>query len=103
MSWSPCIPHKQTAKTVAEAVVSHVFYWHSILDFVFTDRGCEFDNKAAIKCSRQRVGIDKKRISPIHAQENGTVERFNSTLGEMFRKSADNTGENWDLEIPHIR
>ena len=72
----------------------------SIPESILTDRGCEFDNKA-LSALANELGIDKKRICPIHPQANGTVERFNRTLGEMLRKSADHTGENWDLEIPN--
>lgn len=48
------------------------------------------------------LGIDKKRISALHPQANGTVERLNRTIGDMFRKSTNERGEDWDLELHFV-
>jgi transposase InsO family protein len=67
------IPNK-TAKTVANAVITEVFCRHGIPESILTDRGLEFDN-SAISVLASELGIDKKRISPLHPQANGAVER----------------------------
>ena len=47
------------------------------------------------------LGIDKKRISPLHPQANGAVERLNRTIGQMLRKTQEDN--DWDLKIPFVR
>jgi hypothetical protein len=49
------------------------------------------------------LGIDKKRISPLHPQANGAVERLNRTIGQMLKKSAIGDDLDWDLNIPFVR
>ena len=94
------IPDK-SAKTVASAraLIRDVFCRRGIPESILTDRGCEFDNQA-LSTIAQELGIDKKRISPLHPQANGIVERLNRTIGEMLRKTTDQCGKDWDLEIP---
>ena len=79
------IPDK-SAKTVANAIVREVFCRRGLPESILTDRGCEFDNQA-LSTIAQELGIDKKRISALHPQANGNVERLNRTIGEMLRKS----------------
>ena len=67
-----------------------------------TDHGCEFDNQA-IRTIAHELGIDKKRVSALHPQANGIVERLNRTIGELLRKTTDQCGDNWDLEIPFVQ
>ena len=95
------IPNK-TAETVANALVKEVFCRQGIPESFLTDRGCEFDNQGLATLAEE-LGIDKKRVSPLHPQANGTVERLNRTVGGMLRKSANELGEDWDLQIPFIR
>ena len=94
------IPNK-TAETVANALVKEVFCRQGIPESFLTDRGCEFDNQGLATLAEE-LGIDKKRVSPLHPQANGAVERLNRTVGEMLRKSANELGEDWDLQIPFI-
>ena len=95
------IPDKST-KTVASALIRDVFCRRGIPESILTDRGCEFDNQA-LSAIAQELGIDKKRISPLHPQANGIVERLSRTIGEMLRKTTDQCGEDWDLEIPLVQ
>ena len=81
------IPDK-SAKTVANAIVREVFCRRGLPESILTDRGCEFDNQA-LSTFAQELGIDQKRISALHPQANGNVERLNPTIGEMLRKSTD--------------
>ena len=95
------IPDK-TAKTVADAVVTQVFCRYGIPESILTDRGLEFDNSAMILLASE-LGIDKKRISPLHPQANGAVERLNRTIGQMLKKAQESNDSDWDLKIPFVR
>lgn len=95
------LPNK-SAKTVANALVNEVFCRHGIPDSTLTDRGLEFDN-STMQTLATELGIDKKRISPLHAQANGAVERLNRTIGQMLKKSANCDDLDWDLNIPFVR
>ena len=75
------IPNK-SAKTVASALIRNVFCRRGISESILTDRGCEFDNQA-ISTIANEIGIYKKRISALHPQANGIVERLNRIIGEM--------------------
>ena len=96
----PSIPDK-SAKTVASAIIWEVFCRGGIPESFFTDRGCEFDNQA-LSTIAQELSIDKKSISALHPQANGTVERINCTT-EMLRKTTNQCGDDWDLEIPYVQ
>ena len=89
------IPNK-TAETVANALVKEIFFRQGILEPFLTDRGSEFDNQGLTTLAEE-LRIDKKRASPLHPQANGSVERFNRTVSEMSRKSANELGDDWDL------
>ena len=43
------------------------------------------------------------RVSALHPQANGFVERLNRSIGELLRKTTDQCGDNWDLEIPFVQ
>ena len=95
------IPDKR-AKTVADAVVTQVFCRHGIPESILTDRGLEFDNSAMLVLASE-LGIDKKRISPLHPQANGAVERLNRTVGQMLKKTQESNDHDWDLKVPFVR
>ena len=94
--------HNKSAKTVASALIQNVFCQCGIPESILTDHGCEFDNQA-ISTIAHELGIHKKRISALHPQANGIVERLNRTIGEMLRKTTDQCGDNWDLQIPFVQ
>jgi len=95
------IPNK-TAKTVANAVVTEVFCRHGIPESILTDKGLEFDSSAMLVLATE-LGIDKKRISALHPQANGAVERLNRTIGQMLKKTQEENDLDWDLKIPFVR
>ncbi|KAK3726345.1 hypothetical protein QZH41_001516 [Actinostola sp. cb2023] len=95
------IPNK-TAKTVASAVVTEVFCRHGIPESILTDKGLEFDSSAMLVLATE-LGIDKKRISALHPQANGAVERLNRTIGQMLKKTQEENDLDWDLKIPFVR
>ena len=95
------IPNK-SAKTVASGLIRNVFCRRGIPESISTDRGCEFDNQTLSTISNE-LGIDEKRISALHPKANEIVGRLNRTIGEMLRKTTDQCGDNWDLEIPFVQ
>ncbi|KAK3738178.1 hypothetical protein QZH41_007178 [Actinostola sp. cb2023] len=95
------IPNK-TAKTVANAVVTEVFCRHGIPESILTDKGLEFDSSAMLVLATE-LGIDKKRISALHPQANGAVERLNRTIGQMLKTTQEENDLDWDLKIPFVR
>ena len=97
------IPHpNKKAKTVANAIITGVFCRHGIPESILTDRGLEFDNSTMLVLAAE-LGIDKKRISPLHPQANGAVERLNRTIGHMLKKTQGEDDLDWDLNIPFVR
>ena len=78
-----------------------MFCKRGIAESLLIDRSCEFDNLNLTTIAHE-LGIDKKRISALHPQANGTVERFNRTISDMLRKPTNERGENYDLEIPFV-
>ena len=86
------IPDK-SAKTVASALIRDVFCRRGIPESILSDRGCEFDNQA-LSTIAHKLSIDKKRITALHPQANGIVERLNRTIGEMLRKTTNQCDDN---------
>ena len=84
------IPDK-SAKTAASSIIRDVFCKRGISESLLTDCGCEFDN-LTLGAIAHELGIDKKRISALHPQANGTVERLNRTIGDMLRKATNTHG-----------
>ena len=78
-----------------------MFCKRGIPESLLTDRGCEFDN-LTLGTIAHELGIDKKRISALHPQANGTVKRLNRTIGDILRKATNTHGEDWDLEIHFV-
>ncbi|KAK3752012.1 hypothetical protein QZH41_013324 [Actinostola sp. cb2023] len=66
------------------------------------DKGLEFDSSAMLVLATE-LGIDKKRISALHPQANGAVERLNRTIGQMLKKTQEENDLDWDLKIPFVR
>lgn len=90
------------AKTVlCRAVVHQVFCRWGIPESVLTDQGCEFDNQA-LSTVAQQLGLPL-RISALHRQGSGNVEKLNPTIGEMLKKATDECGDGLDLEIPFVQ
>ena len=83
------IPNK-TAETVAIALVKEVVCSQGIPESFLTDRSCEFDNQGLANLAEE-LGIDKKRVSPLHPQANGAVERLNRTVWRDVEKVSQRT------------
>ena len=83
------------ATTVADILVNQYITRFGIVREIISDQGKQFESELFRElCSR--LGIDKKRCSPGHPQNNGLVERFNKTLLDMLAKYIDSNQRNWD-------
>lgn len=91
------IPDK-SSKIVACVVVHPVFCRQGMPEYILTDCSCEFDTQA-LNTIAQELGIDEKRISALHPQANNNVERLKCTLSQMLRKSTEECGDYWNLEV----
>ena len=68
---------------------------------ILTDQGSNFTSQLLAELYRL-LKVSAIRTSPYHPQTDGLVERFNQTLKEMLRKSAQEDGEDWDKLIPYV-
>lgn len=89
----------QTAETVAEACVHHIFSRFGAPMLLHSDQGRNFES-AVFKEVMQLFGIDKTRTTPLHPQSDGMVERFNRTILDYLAKFIDDHQRNWDNYLP---
>ena len=68
---------------------------------ILTDHGTNFTSRLLAKLYHF-LHVNTLRTSPYHPQTDGMVERFNGTLKEMLRKSAQQDGKNWDKLLPYL-
>lgn len=98
--WPEAIPlPNQTAETVAEACVQHVFSRFGCPLQLHSDQGRNFES-AVFQSVMRIFAIDKTRTTPLHPQSDGMVERFNRTILDYLAKFVDRTQSNWDLFLP---
>ena len=76
------IPNKQGI-IVANALVKGIFCRHGIPKQVLSDQGKEFINNILSEVYKL-LGINQLKICTYHPSLNGTVERFNRTLGDLI-------------------
>ena len=68
---------------------------------VHTDNGSNFISKI-IKSYCQTMRIKQIKTSPYHPQTDGMVERFKSTLKNLFRNLTPNKKTKWDECLPYM-
>lgn len=84
--WVEAFPLKNIrAKTVAEVFVSHVISRHGVPLEVHTDQGKNFESKLFSELM-SLLGIRKTRMTPLHPQSNGQVERQHQTITNYLSK-----------------
>ena len=98
-------PEAIAMKTVdAEAVAEELLKLFSRVGIpkeILTDQGPNFTSRLLAELY-QLLHVDALRTSPYHPQTDGLVERFNGTLKEMLRKSAQEDGRDWDKLLPYV-
>ena len=88
------------AEKIAEELVA-IFARVGIPKEILTDQGSNFTSQLLAELYRL-LKVSAIRTSPYHPQTDGLVERFNQTLKEMLRKSAQEDGKDWDKLIPYV-
>ena len=91
----------KSAKSVADALVKHVYLVTGFPDEIVTDQGGEWVNRLN-KELNAAVGIQHRTTSPYHPAGNGKVERMHRDLGVALRAVTDPDGARWDLDIPFV-
>ncbi|PAA64027.1 hypothetical protein BOX15_Mlig018570g1 [Macrostomum lignano] len=89
------------ANTVAEALVICVMLRHGVPEVVHSDQGRQFEAKV-FKQTCALLGAEKLRTSPFHPSGNGSVEKFNRTLGNMLSGFCSENQATWDALLPYI-
>jgi len=98
--WVEAFPLKNfRAKTVAEVFVNKVVSRHGVPLEIHTDQGKCFESKL-FKEMTQLLGIRKTRITALHLQSNGQVERQHHTILNYLAKFISESQKDWDKWIP---
>uniref|UniRef100_A0A3B1JAQ3 Gypsy retrotransposon integrase-like protein 1 n=1 Tax=Astyanax mexicanus TaxID=7994 RepID=A0A3B1JAQ3_ASTMX len=74
----------QSAKQVARVLWDKYFCVYGFPERIHSDQGASFENQLISELLRIS-GIRKSHTTPYHPMGNGSVERFNRTLGNMIR------------------
>ena len=88
------------AENVAEELV-RMFARVGIPQEILTDQGSNFTSQLLAEIYRL-VHVKALRTSPYHPQSDGVVERFNQTLKQMLRRTANEEGKDWDRLLPYV-
>lgn len=92
----PC--RDQSAKQVAKQLWEKYFCIYGFPERIHSDQGPSF--KSQLICELLKVaGVRKFRTTPYHPMGNGSVERFNRTLGNMIRALSPEEKCNWPRHL----
>uniref|UniRef100_A0A3B3TBN9 Integrase catalytic domain-containing protein n=1 Tax=Paramormyrops kingsleyae TaxID=1676925 RepID=A0A3B3TBN9_9TELE len=92
----PC--RDQSAKQVARVLWDRYFCVYGFPERVHSDQGASFESQ--LICELLRVsGVRKSHTTPYHPMGNGSVERFNKTLGSMVRTLAPTAKGDWPRQL----
>lgn len=91
----------QTAETVAEACVEHVFSRFGAPMQLHSDQGRNFES-SVFRETMRLFGVDKTRTTALHPQSDGMVERFNRTILSYLAKFVDENQRDWDKLLPFL-
>ena len=94
------LPQDPTAEEVIEVFIEYVISRHGVPRALVCDRG---SNLIAQLCREAYtiLGVDLRPSTSYHHETAALVERFNRTLSELIRASADD-GKEWPLHVPWI-
>ena len=91
----------KSAKTVAHALVSHLFCPHTAPKVLLSDNGAEFRNQLLDAISQQ-YGVKQCFTVTYHPASNGLVERANRKILEVLRPAVGDLMEHWEDWLPHV-
>ena len=92
----PC--KDQSAKQVARVLWDKFFCIFGFPERIHSDQGASFESQLISELLRVS-GVRKSHTTPYHPMGNGSVERFNRTLGNMIRALAPDTKANWPRHL----
>jgi len=91
----------QTATTIARLLVEQIISRHGAPCDLLSDHGAAFLS-SLIKDVCQVMGTHKVNMTAYHPRSDGLVKRFNRTLIDMLSKTVDQSGRNWDEQLPFV-
>ena len=89
------------AKTVAKALVNHVFLKHGLCVEILSDLGPEFQAELSVELYRV-LGIKQLRSSGYRPQTSGVVEIWHRTLNTMLAKIVSDHQRDWSLYVDYV-
>ena len=92
----PC--RDQTAKQVARVLWDRYFCVFGFPERIHSDQGANFESHLISELLRVS-GIRKSHTTPYHPMGNGSVERFNRTLGGMIRALSPDEKSDWPRRL----
>ena len=92
----PC--RDQCAKQVAKQLWDKYFCIYGFPERIHSDQGASFESQLISELLKV-AGVRKSRTTPYHPMGNGSVERFNRTLGNMIRALSPEAKCNWPRHL----
>lgn len=92
----PC--RDQSAKQVARQLWDKYFCIYGFPERIHSDQGPSFESQLISELLRV-AGVRKSHTTPYHPMGNGSVERFNRTLGNMIRALPPDTKQTWPKQL----
>ena len=92
----PC--KDQTAKQVARVLWDRYFCVFGFPERIHSDQGANFESRLISELLKVS-GVRKSHTTPYHPMGNGSVERFNRTLGGMIRALSPEEKADWPRRL----
>ncbi|KAL3969330.1 hypothetical protein ACER0C_027127 [Sarotherodon galilaeus] len=97
--WAQAFPCKdQSAKQVARLLWDRYFCVFGFPERIHSDQGANFESQLISELLRVS-GVKKTHTTPYHPMGNGSVERFNRTLGGMIRALPPDSKVDWPRRL----
>ncbi|XP_051749009.1 uncharacterized protein LOC127512276 [Ctenopharyngodon idella] len=88
----------QSAKQVARVLWDKYFCIYGLPERIHSDQGASFESRLISELLRFS-GVKKSHTTPYHPMGNGSVERFNRTLGNMIRALSPDVKRDWPRRL----
>lgn len=88
----------QSAKQVAKQLWNEYFCIYGFPERIHSDQGASFESQLISELLTV-AGVKKSRTTPYHPMGNGSVERFNRTLGNMIRALSPDVKRSWPQQL----
>ena len=100
--WPEVYPTRdQSSLTIAKLLVEHIIPQHGVPSQLLSDRGAAFLSKIMFELYKL-LGIKKVSTTAYHPQTDGLVERYIRTLVDMLSKKVEQSGKDWDKQLPYV-